>query len=429
MLQKTVGIISGSFWFTPSLMIATGILSAYFLPLIEAEKLTSFLNDYRLAVSDVNAASQIVQGIATSVITITSIAFSMTIVALIMASSQFGPRLLKNFMKNKLTQFALGIFTSTFVFCIVLLSQISNQHQGSVHPELSVLVSEVFALICVMVLIFFIHHVATSIRADSVVKQTADSLMKDMQKLQDQKHRIAHYDSLIELDNYNNVASITSDCDGYIQAIEFDQIAELAVNYKGLLKMHVRAGQYIIEGAKVATLYSPELIPNNLSIDDCIVVGAERTSLQDPLFAINQLVEMALRALSPSLNDPFTATNCIDRLSSALGSFSANTLPETIILVDKTPRVFTCDASFLELFDGAFTQIRQSSQSHHFVLLHLLGTFRLLLESSACAPHIVQAVSLQLSSVKESVSNSAEPMCSLDKNNYLQSVQAIESYL
>jgi len=429
MIQKFTSMLSGSFWFTPSIMILSGAVAAYLIPLVNIASLTDILINGRIAVTDPSDAMQIVQTIASSVITITSIAFSMTIVALVMASGQFGPRLLKNFMKHRLTQFALGIFTATFVYCLVALSQLSTYSLHTANPELFVLVAMVLALVCVFVLIFFIHHVATSIRADTVVKETAVSLMHDMHKLQSQEGRIAQYDSLIDLNEFEHQACIKSESDGYIQAIESYRIADLAIQYNGLIKMHVRAGEYIIAGANVATIYGHELLPHNISIDDCLVVGVERTSLQDPLFRINQLVEMALRALSPSLNDPFTATNCIDRLASALASFKSTNLPQAIIIIDATPRVFTKDVTYSELFEDAFTQIRQNCYSHPFVLQHLLNTLLLLVESSNQATHVMKAVKVQLINIQEAVTNSHKPMCSTDENNYRRVVQAIERYV
>lgn len=419
-LRKALRSLSESFWFTPLLMITSALVSAYFLPILSTPSIDSFFSSSRLAVSDTDAAMKIVQGIASAVITITSIAFSMTIVALVMASNQFGPRLLKNFMQNKMTQFALGIFTSTFVFCLMALSQIKTESStvSIVHPQLSVFVSIILALICVMVLIIFIHHVATSIRADTVVKNIAYSLMLDMQKLKAQKNRVGIFPNLLSQSQLKSETHITSDCDGYIQAIEYQYVTELATQYKGLIVMEVRAGDYIVQGAKVATLHSNDPLPKHLSIDEALVVGEERTALQDPLFGINQLVEMAIRALSPSLNDPFTACNCIDRLASALNTFSLHNLPQPLITVNKKPAVLTSDADYRELFDGAFTQIRQNCYAHPFVLNHLLDTFAIILQANNCAKHVQHAIAPHFTSVQERVNDGKAGFSTQDQNAY-----------
>ena len=430
-LRKAIRSLSESFWFTPLVMIIASIVSAYLLPTISSTSIDSFFSSSRLAVSDKDAAMQIVQGIASAVITITSIAFSMTIVALVMASNQFGPRLLKNFMQNKMTQFALGIFTSTFVFCLMVQSQIKTESSTVtvVHPQLSVFISIILALICVMVLIVFIHHVATSIRADTVVKNTAYSLMLDMQKLKAQSERVGMFPNLLSQSQLKSEAHITSDCDGYIQAIEYQYVTDLAMKYDGLIVMEARAGDYIVQGAKVASLHSNAPLPKKISIDEALVVGEERTSLQDPLFGINQLVEMAIRALSPSLDDPFTACNCIDRLASALNTFSPHDLPQPLITVNNKPAVLTSDPDYRELFDGAFTQIRQSCYAHPFVLSHLLDTFAMMAQANNNAKHVQHAIKPHFTSIQEHVSDGKAGFSSQDQRSYESRENKLEERL
>jgi uncharacterized membrane protein len=349
-----------------------------------------------------NTPSNVISLIASSVITITSIAFSMTIVALVMASNQFGPRLIKNFMQNTLTQLVLGTFTSTFVFCVSVVSRTNLASASPFYAELALSICLVLAMLCIFVLIFFIHHVATSIRADTVVKQIANALMKDMGKLQCEKQGLQKTNSAIDLDTYPFSHEIVSECDGYIQAIEYKQIIDISAQHDGLIVMHYRAGQYVVPGVPIATLYIDKASTEELSLDGALVIGKERTALQDPLFAINQLVEMAVRALSPSLDDPFTAANCIDRLASAMASFTEKTLPKTSIVdEDKVIRIVSAEATFSELFERSFTQIRQASSAHGYVVMHLLNTFITLLKASKTQAYICAAVGTQLSCIKQ----------------------------
>lgn len=401
-LQKVARAVGSSFWFIPSILITIATVAGALLPRLPlpdlvTNLLASLFNNIKL-----EDALEVVKLIASSTITITSIAFSMTVVALVMASNQFGPRLIENFMQNKWTQLVLGVFTSTFVFCLVLISKINVSSQLSYYPQFAMVIALILAVICVFVLIFFIHHVATSIRADNVVKQISNAMMNDIRTLQSEKKRVREFKSIVEFDNYTYKLSIVSQCDGYIQAIEYHQIMAIAEQFDALIVMQHRAGHYIVPGTTIATLYTNAGMPNSMTLDSALVIGQERTALQDTLFAINQLVEMALRALSPSMNDPFTAINCIDRLASGLASFTEEKLPKTSIVDDKNElRMITNEATFSDLFNGAFNQIRQNSVNHPFVVMHLLATFITLLRASDSQAHMCQAVSAQVKSITQ----------------------------
>jgi uncharacterized membrane protein len=420
-LRKVVSIIGGSFWFIPSILISLAAIAGVMLPALPLPTFLTKVLDRLFVIVDLEDSLEVVKLIASSTITITSIAFSMTVVALVMASNQFGPRLIENFMQNKWTQLVLGIFTSTFVFCLVVISKINVSSDAAYYPQFAIVIAVLLAVICVFVLIFFIHHVATSIRADTVVKQISCSMMNDIRTLQSDRKRVHAFKSIVELENYTYKLSIVSKCDGYIQAIEYHQILNIAIQFDGLIVMQRRSGQYIVPGTPIATLYNNAGIPNSISLDSALVIGEERTSLQDTLFAINQLVEMALRALSPSMNDPFTAINCIDRLASGLASFTEDSLPKTSIVDDKNElRMITNEATFSDLFKGAFNQIRQNSVNHTFVVMHLLDTFITLLKACDSQAHMCEAVSTQVKSIKQyhdqnSIFDNKEDIAQFDK--------------
>jgi uncharacterized membrane protein len=420
--KKVVGIISGSFWFIPSILISLAAVAGVMLPTLPLPKFLTKVLDRLFVIVDLEDSLEVVKLIASSTITITSIAFSMTVVALVMASNQFGPRLIENFMQSKWTQSVLGIFTSTFVFCLVIISKINVGSDAAYYPQFVIVIAVLLAVICVFVLIFFIHHVANSIRADNVVKEISSSMMQYIRTLQGDRTRVHAFKSIVELENYTYKQSIVSKCDGYIQAIEFQQILNIAIQFDGIIVMQYRAGQYLVPGTPIAILYNNAVIPNSISLDSALVIGEERTSLQDTLFVINQLVEMALRALSPSMNDPFTVTNCIDRLASGMASFTKESLPKTAIVDYQSElRIITNAATFSDLFKGAFNQIRQNSVDHTFVIMHLLVTFITLLKACDCKAYMCDAVGTQVKSIKQyheqnSIFDNEEDIAQFDKH-------------
>ena len=275
-LKKIASIISGSFWFIPSILISIAAIAGVILPKIPLPELLTTALDHLFVIVDLEDSLEVVKLIASSTITITSIAFSMTVVALVMASNQFGPRLIENFMQNKWTQLVLGIFTSTFVFCLVVISKINVSSEAPYYPQFAIVIAVILAVICVFVLIFFIHHVATSIRADNVVKQISSSMMNDIRTLQSENKRVHAFKSIIELENYTYKLNIVSKCDGYIQAVEYHQILDTAIQFDGLIIMQRRAGQYIVPGTPIAVLYNNSGILSSISLDSALVIGQER---------------------------------------------------------------------------------------------------------------------------------------------------------
>ncbi len=426
-MQKAATSLGSSFWFLPTLFIFFAIVTAQiFLPSFSITYTDTFLIDHFM-VNSPQTSMQVVQVIASSLITVTSIAFSMTLVALVMASNSFGPRLIRSFMQSKQTQCVLGFLCASFVYCLLVLSQIQVDGQFPSHPILSVFIALILAVACVFVLIFFIHHVGVSIRADTVVEEISKTLLNDMSNLQTSHNDRAPSEmGASKLAKYAYHSVIRTKCFGYIQAVEYKNLVNFAREFDGILVMKVRAGKYVYPDTQVAYIYSRQMLPNKLSIDTSLVTGSQRTSLQDPQFAINQLVEMALRALSPSMDDPFTAMICIDKLVAAMSTFSSTSLPKTCVLDgQKVVRVVTNEESFNDLFAGAFTQIRQSSISQTAVLCHLLDVFYTLLESKNNEEHLIDPIKTQVVAIKECIERDSFMTNNFDKKAVVERMEKI----
>ncbi len=429
LVKKTVNKLGGSFWFVPSVMISIAMVTAFQAPKLASLYFSTDWITFSLGVNSADTAMQVIQVIASSSITVTSIAFSMTLVALVMASNQFGPRLIRNFMQSKSTQFVLGLFTSTFIFCLITLSQITLDNAAESYPPLSIFVAILLAIINVFVLIFFIHHVATAIRADTVVQQTSSSVMRDMHRLQNAQNdtRTSTF-PLVNKDDYTYQLAICTQKSGYIQAIEYANIADVAAEYDGIIVLRSRAGKFVFYNSHVATLYSNRPLPSTVSLDHVILTGTERTPLQDPEFAINQLVEMALRALSPSLNDPFTAISCIDKLACAMATFSDDNLPRTgVIDNNRILRVATNEADFNGLFECAFTQIRQGAKEHLAVTCHLLDSMAELLTASNSALHLTEAITTQVNAMAENMVTNNNLTNSIDEHAFYKRLNHLQN--
>ena len=377
-----------SFWFVPSLItVGAAILSQITLELDE----TSLWREYKslgwVYSGSGEGASVLLSAIVGSMITATSITFSMTLVALTLTASQYGPRLLQNFMRRPGSQIVLGTFLATFIFSLLVLRSVQVNGDSSVVPHLSVTVAIMLALASVGVLIFFIHHIAKAIQADTIIGQVYGDLLASTDRMfpeqigkdgsrDDDTTSSEHVPDEAALHRYQHEGlPVHSSSTGYLQTVDAEGLLELAMDHKMVILLHRRPGHFIVQNQHIATLYPSHGETDKLKrrVRDLLILGQDRTSEQDVEFAILQLVEVAVRALSPGINDPHTAMRCLDWLSAALCRISARTLPHSYRYDSQgNVRVVAERASKVGLVDVAFHQIRQASVGKPALLIRLL---------------------------------------------------------
>ena len=286
-----------------------------------------------------DAGREILVAIAAAVITVVGVVFSITIVSLTLASQQFGPRMMRNFVRDFGNQVTLGVFVSTFVYSVLTLVAITNDSHGTFVPHLSITISEALLLVDLAVLIYFIHHIAKSIQLPEVIagiahdllraidaefptvvheeRPTSEGIGKSFSKLQ----------TLIE----ERGAPVAANVSGYLQFVSYAQLVDIASRTDSVIRLEHRPGHFVVAGRPLATVWPRGAAGQVASaLGKAHVTGPHRTLMQDPVFAIDQLVEIAIRALSPAVNDTFTALTCIDWLSAGLSRVSTRTLVEGV---------------------------------------------------------------------------------------------------
>lgn len=379
---KLLDTLHSSFWFVPTLMVAAAILLSFVTIQIDQNSRTDLISNtgwaYALGPSGSRA---ILSAIAGSMISVATTAFSITIVALQLASSQFGPRLLRNFMQDTGNQVVLGTFISTFVYSLMVLRTINGVNENEFVPHLAVTVGLGLALASVGVLIYFIHHSAASIQVDNVIGKVAEELEAAIDKLFPtqigrgaSKHRQEPLSADIpaNFDLESSPIPAASSC--YVQAIDTDVLMQIAKDEDLLIAIQHRPGDFVVKGSPLVLAY-PAAARKKLvkQINDAFILGVQRTVQQDVKFPIEQLVEIAARALSPGINDPFTAVTCIDRLSAALCHLAQKEIPSSYRYDDQDKlRVITRSVTFEAALDKAFNQIRQYGHSSVAVTIRLL---------------------------------------------------------
>ncbi|WP_460115686.1 DUF2254 domain-containing protein [Sessilibacter sp. MAH3] len=365
-----------SLWFLPSLMSLTAFglaVLANWLDELYHHQAHKHWPSWLIYQGDLEGARTLLSTVAGSMITVAGVSFSITMVALSLASSQFGPRLLMNFMRDTGNQIVLGTFVSTFLYCLLALGNVS----GTVDypPAASASIGLLLAVISIFVLIYFIHHVSSTIRAEHVVRVVAIDTMASIRRLiDDSGQELKESAPVPDQWPLSETFTIESHRSGYLQAIDEARIVQQLKRYDGVIKLCHRPGKFINAGEPLAFVHAKRWkIGAAKNFDKYFVIGFCRTDDQDTEYGISQLVEVAVRALSPGINDPHTAISCIDWLGSGLRQIADKPLIG-IYRFDSTKkiRLIRQKVDFVGLLDAAFNQIRQNGRNIPSVAIRLL---------------------------------------------------------
>lgn len=381
-IRKIWDSLRSSFWFVPAIMAAAAAALAFGSVALDETVAYDWLKTQTWAYTGgAEGASLVLSTIAGSMITITGVVFSMTLVALSLASSQLGPRLLRNFMRDRVNQTVLGTFVATFVYCLLVLRTIRRADESLFVPHLSVTFGVLFALVGLGVLIYFIHHVSVSIQADEVVARVGKELMGEIDRLFPEKlGEQPPPDAMpakLPADFDQTACPVGASGDGYLQRIDNDALMALAEERDMVFRVARRPGDYVTQTQPLVRAWPGSRVDDELArkLNEAFTLGTQRTSAQDVRFPIQQLVEIAVRALSPGVNDPFTAVACVDSLGSALSRLARRAIPSAV-RIDKAGRlrIVSDPLDFAVVVDTAFTQLRQHARSSAVVAVRLLET-------------------------------------------------------
>jgi uncharacterized membrane protein len=333
-----------------------------------------------------DAARQILTTLAAAVITVVGVVFSITIVTLTLASTQFGPRMLRNFIRDRGTQFTLGTFVATFVYAtLVLISIGPGGGTNTFVPHLSISLSVALVTLSMGVLIFFIHHIATSIQLPQVIASIARDLSRAIDvESDDERVEIEAGPSVSELLTRmrEGGGEVPAPASGYLQFIRHETLVGLAAEKGAVIRLHHRPGHFVVAGNAMATVWPAGAAASvSQALRRAHICGPNRTLVQDLAFAVDQLVEIAIRALSPAVNDTFTALTCIDWLGDSLCKITTRWHPVRLHRDSHGfVRVITAQVSYPGLVERAFEKIRQASRGMPAVMIRQLEALTKIME-------------------------------------------------
>lgn len=372
--------LRSTYWFLPSLV--TVAAAALALGLLVVDRTFDYESPWlRWAYGGgADGARALLAAVAGATITVVSVTFSVMVVALTVSSQHFGPRLLNSFMRDNAAQLMLGAFTGTFVYCLVVLRTVQgdggNQYERFV-PHLAISVALALAFICVGVLIYYVHHIARSLQVSEITAGIAAELEQTIDRLYPERigEALQAARSAPPPVPADGVAA-RAPSSGYVQEVNADRVLHVATAHDTTIWITARPGTFVIEGDPLAMVQGAggRDVEAARALPAAFTLGADRSPQQDAAFGMQQLVEVALRALSPGVNEPFTAVTSIDRLAQALHRLASRRPPEPVrVGGDGSVRVIATPHTFAELLPFACEPIAVAAAGQALVSERLLA--------------------------------------------------------
>ncbi len=368
-IRKLINRLSETFWLVPGAMALLGILLA--LALLSVDRrghLPAWLTESNWLYNGGGTGARTLLGaIASSTIGVAGTVFSITIAALTLAAGQMGPRLMQNFTRDRGVQVALGAFLGTFSYALMVLRSVRTQNEGVFTPQLALSFGILLAFGCVAMLVYFVGHMANRINVDTVIELVSNDIRRAMTATVTDKAQTEPPPTAF----WSNATIIIDTRRGYLQQLDEASLANWAAKHETTIRLLVRRGDYVFPGAPIA-LMSIAVSGADDAVRNATALEVKRGSAEDVEYAVRQLVEVAVRALSPGINDPHTAMSVLNRLGAALCDLAGKQLPNGVLTRKDTIALVVPCVTYRSLADVMFHMIRQNAAGSTALLIRLL---------------------------------------------------------
>jgi uncharacterized membrane protein len=364
--------LRSSLWFIPSLIVVGAIGLAAMLIELDLDTNTQQwpMPWPRVFATSLEGARSMLAAIASSMITVAGVTFSITIVVLALGSSQYTSRILRNFMRDRTNQTVLGVFVGVFVYCLVVLRSLRSGQEEFV-PAMAVLAAVLLAIVAIGFFVLFIHHISVSIQAANIIDRIACETLNTIDRLYPDAFDAPGPDQP-RMPEACVWTALSAHKSGYIEGVDIEMLGRLARKHALIIRMDKAIGEFTIAGDTIASAAGAEQMADALQQEAiaAYTISRQRTLHQDAGFGIRQIVDVALKALSPGINDTTTAINCID----FLGAILARLVQRRVEMpVGEHGGLFiSCGPDFDNLLGEAFCQIRENAAGNTAVLVRML---------------------------------------------------------
>ncbi len=395
-----------SLWFVPSLIVLASVVLAFGVLRIDAALPTKWWDEApglaELFDVRIGGAMATLQAIGTSIMTIAGVVFSITIAAMTLASGQYTSRVLRNFIRDRANQAVLGIFLGIFVYCMLVMRSLSGISENSHAPPVALLMSLVLAFVGIAMLIYFIHHIAMSLQATRVVAAIAESALPSVDR---------HFPDPFEPSDEDGAKpsspegwrrrTLRSGRNGYVTGVNHDELLALADKHDCLVRVRRGPGQFVTEGEAIGQLQSKDKLDEDAmsAFHGAWSFSTERTLENDPGYGLRQLVDVALKALSPGVNETTTGVMCVNWIGVMLVRMAGRRMPPRYRSKDDVLRVLTNALGMSEFIHLGFDQIRQNASGNVAVLKRQLEVL-LTLATGPGARECREAVNAQADAIE-----------------------------
>lgn len=371
--------IRDSFWFAPAVAMGLAVLLAEFVVLADR----SLDLEWAIVIGVGPEGARALLGvIATAMLAAASTMFSITIAVLALTSSAYGPRLVRNFMADRGNQLVLATLVSTSLYALLVVRRVRSDDEPFV-PSLAVTLALFLTIVCVALLIYFIHHISTGIQISTL----AGAVRVELARRLDQLYPATASTNLLPASDWpareGDAFAVTVTRDGYIADIGVDALVDAARTARGRIEVTVRPGTFVCAGDRLAWIMpgAAPAMERSEALDRCaasvraaIAVQDERTPYQDVEYLARQLVDIAVRALSPGVNDPYTAVTAIDALTASFAGTAGHSDPDPVVAdTDGVPRVCVARRRWIDVVVEAVDAIRLAVAGQAVVAERLIG--------------------------------------------------------
>lgn len=385
-LRLWIERLRASYWPVPMLLLVVGGGLAYATIGVDRSEWFELRWLSWFFASSPQGAHALLTAIASSVLGVAGTTFTITIAVLTLTSQQYGPRLLRSFLQDTRNQIVLGVFIGTFLYALLVLGVVRAVEENAFVPRLAVATALGLAVLNAFMLVYFIQHVVSSIQVGQIVATVGDEMLAtiermcpeadgDFEDIRDAPRGLDGSPSRLPAPALVESATITADESGYLQAIDTAAIVRRATKDDVRIDVVRTPGEYVSEGTTLARVTPPRGLTDELvrSVNGSIILGSSPTPAQDLAYGPRQLSEIAIRALSPGVNDPGTAIMCLDRLTAGLTLLVRRQMPPYEHADDRgCVRLTTRGASIERLLDVSLAQIRRYGAGDIEVLSRML---------------------------------------------------------